>query len=144
MKKQHLLAIGIVVLVCGITLTVVFTSRRKKDWLSAIREIIAKGTGQYGEDASTVLVGTKPDPSFVEEANRRVEQIYNARGFWGTGFGTDEDAIFSALRGLNRNQLATVKERFAAKKGETLDSFLRNELDSEEFDQYLQLLKTAQ
>ena len=61
----------------------------------------------------------------------------------GEGFGTDEAALFAALRSLGRDAVAVaaLKATFARRFGQSLEDFLRDELSGDELEEALVLVR---
>src|SRR5262249_45136499 len=50
------------------------------------------------------------------------------------GMGTDEEAIFSALKGKSRGEGPAIKEAYKERTGENTDERLKDELDGKDYD----------
>ncbi|SDM69036.1 hypothetical protein SAMN05421823_11966 [Catalinimonas alkaloidigena] len=134
--KKMVLPVTVVVLVVVLVLVYlsIRTRQRKKKEVDLIRTIISTGVGQDGKDLGSVLVGVKPAANF--DPRPAAEQIYGAKGF----FNDDEEAVYEALGGLYREQIAAVNTYFVQRYGLTLDAFLKSFLSGTEYQRVQSIL----
>lgn len=91
-----------------------------------IREKILNGVNEEGtSNVDDILLGGKFDNSYKSTAEIVAKQIYDAKGnFW-----DNEDAVFDALNGKNKNQLTTIatvfEQKYSTKLDEYLESFMK-------------------
>lgn len=114
--------------------------KRKEGEIDEIRRRINEGVGQNGIDIKTVLGTTQADTNF--NAELYAIQIYNAKSW----INDDEDAVYKALGGKTKAQVAAIYQAFRMKYQMELDSYLNPRtgfMDEEEYNNVINIVRNS-
>lgn len=116
-------------------------NRKKKEGeIDEIRRRINEGVGQNGVDIKTVLGTTQADTNFNGELY--AIQIYNAKSW----INDDEDAVYKALGGKTKSQVAAIYQAFRMKYQMELDSYLNPRtgfMNEEEYNNVVNIVRNS-
>ncbi len=126
------IAVGIILLIRGKKNKAI-----KEKEVTDIRARIQQDVGSFGVDVNSTVYGVAPQPGY----NGKVyaDKIYNAKSIWND----DEDAIYTALSGKTRAQLASISQAFESAYGMTMDDFLMGFLSGTEYQNVVNIIQKA-
>lgn len=127
------IGLGIGAFFAGLIALFIYLYREKKRaeqlaLLEKINALIDTGVGKGG-GIDGVLIDVAPDYGFKNDAVK-IAKIINDSLTW---YNDDEEAIYAALKGLNRAQLAMVASQFKEQYGTDLHQTLQEGLSESEY-----------
>lgn len=125
--KKHVTKTNIIIalLVLAIASTIYYySSKAKKEEraikIAEINKAIAEGTGENGNDADSLLLGTEPDPNYNPQIDG--DKLISAFGGWTST--DDADLVLQTLGGKTKAQLVSISNYLASFHGMTLKQYI--------------------
>jgi hypothetical protein len=136
-KNLVLLSAFVILLISALVVFGIIRKKKRREEINQIRERIASGVGEQGDDFAKLLYNVKPDTSF-SQAEKMAKQIKDAKGIiWDT-----EDDVYAALAGKTKSQIKMIQQVFESNWG-SLDLYLKSFMKDSEFNKALGYVRTA-
>jgi hypothetical protein len=138
LTKNYLVVLAVVLLL--IVGVLIYAKRRrdqKADELRRINEILDSDIGKDGTDTKTLIQGVARANGF--DAKPFATSIHDAPGY----LNDDEQAVYDALTGKSRAQIASIFDYFLTSYGKDMDLFLKEWMNEEEYQNAIDIIKLA-
>lgn len=110
---------------------------KKQEEIRQINEVLDANIGMDGTDIKTLIQGISRATAF--DAAPYAKAIKDAPGY----MNDDEQAVYDALSGKTRGQVASIFDYFLSRNGKDLDIFLKGWMNGEEYETAVNIVKLS-
>jgi hypothetical protein len=136
-RNYVIVLLVVLLLIVGVLLYAKKRRDQKADELRRINKILDSGIGRDGTDTKTLIQGVARANGF--DAKPFATAIHAAPGY----LSDDEQAVYDALTGKSKAQIASIFDYFLSHFGQDMDLFLKEWMNQEEYQRAIDIIKLA-